>query len=194
MAFGAEVVTGQIVLEILREQEKVKMDKEQGRAKTEANKKIKKSKKLAITRRKKIIEFEDDISEESEAFSIHDSDNETLDEIVEREEEDVMGMAEVSSDITSRHEGDWLLVKFATKKTIKYFVAQIQEISDMNEPFVKFARKANSKRKGSVFIFPETDDMSLISNDDIECILPKPAVCRRGQFQFPIDFSYYNIQ
>ncbi|KAJ8918209.1 hypothetical protein NQ315_014077 [Exocentrus adspersus] len=171
VAFGAEVVTEQTVLDRLREQEKEKMNKE--------NKKTKKSKKLPITKRKEITE--DDISEESEAFSIHDSDDndETLEAIVEREEEDMREIAEASRDITSKQEGDWLLVKFATKKTIQYFVGQIQDISDMNESFVKFARRAKAARKSTIFVFPETEDTSLISDEEIQCILPKPTVCRR---------------
>lgn len=189
VAFGAEVVTGDAVLERLREQDKEKIEKDQRMAMKKENKK---NKKVDLLKKNKPTE--DETSEDSDAYSIHDSDHETLEEIIQREEEDMLDLEKVSKDVTSRQEGDWLLVKLATKKTIKYFVAQVKEISEENEPFVKFAKRSSAKSKGTVFVFPETDDTSFISNEDIECILPQPTVCRRGELQFQVDFSNYNIQ
>lgn len=81
--------------------------------------------------------METKFSEDSDAFSIHDNDSKTLEEVVKKEEEQMKDLEEVSRDEISRQDGDWLLVKLATKKTIEYFVTQIKETTEL---FVKFAR------------------------------------------------------
>lgn len=94
------------------------------------------------------------------------------------------------------HKDDWVVAKFATKKSLKHYVGRILSVTN-NIPTVKFLRKVkNSKNsKGLVFTYPDIDDVCEMHHpDDILLILPKPNISRRGQLIFNINLCDYNIQ
>lgn len=92
--------------------------------------------------------------------------------------------------------GDFVLVKFATKKTIVHFVGQVQELDDhYNELIVKFLRfKPNCG-----FYYPIQNDISTIPRADILTKLPQPpenkGKSRQASYtKFNVSFLQYNIQ
>lgn len=89
---------------------------------------------------------------------------------------------------------DWLLVRFATKKCIKYFVGNITSINENNIPNVKFLRKIKNSRTVS-FHYPDVEGISEVKHyDDIVMFLKKPDISRRGHVTFKENFKQYNIQ
>lgn len=100
----------------------------------------------------------------------------------------------IDYDTSNLVENDFVLVRFATKKTIKYFVGQISsKISDY-EFFVNFLKMAPGQR----FIFPDKEDTSSISPKDIILRLPPPikkaGTSRSNSFyKFCINFENYNM-
>ncbi|CAG9822250.1 unnamed protein product [Phaedon cochleariae] len=183
VATGAEVVTGEEVLQRMKEEEMAKS----------TVKKVKKNKRI-----RKEPSIDDMISEESDAeLSLHDSEddvNESLLTMVGREQDDEADMDEFNTDAIDMVILSWVLVKFPTKKTIRHFVGQIIEMVE-NEPVVKFARKINKVKltRKTVFVFPDIEDSSLISEENIIRVLPTPLYGRRGEIEFPVDFSNYNV-
>lgn len=65
-------------------------------------------------------------------------------------------------------EGDFILVRFASKKLVKYFVGQISSKISDSEYSVNFLKKAPGQR----CIFPDVEDTSPISLEDIVMKLP----------------------
>lgn len=101
-----------------------------------------------------------------------------------------------TGNVNNLNEGDWLIAKFATKKSVKHFVGRILYITH-NIPTVKFLRKvkntADSKRL--TFTYPSVEDICEMHHvDDVVVVLPQPIITRRGQVMFEVDFSNYNIQ
>ncbi|XP_026728980.1 uncharacterized protein LOC113498807 [Trichoplusia ni] len=93
-------------------------------------------------------------------------------------------------------ENDWIVARFATKKSLKHFVGRVLSI-DKTIPTVKFLRKVKDSKynKGTVFTYPIIDDICTIKHsDDIVSILPEPQILRRGQIIFDINFNNFNIQ
>lgn len=93
-------------------------------------------------------------------------------------------------------ENDWIIVKFATKKSLKHFVGKVLSINGVN-PVVKFLRKVKESKcdTGTTFSYPTVDDICTIEHlEDIVTVLPEPTITRRGQIIFHVDFSNFNIQ
>ncbi|KAJ8707707.1 hypothetical protein PYW07_017245 [Mythimna separata] len=92
--------------------------------------------------------------------------------------------------------GDWVLVKFCTKKSVKHFVGVVLHRNGNGYPVIKYVRKTVSIIDGqTVFTFPTIDDISEIRHtEDIVEKLPKPIIGRRGQIIFKMLFKTYNIQ
>lgn len=92
-------------------------------------------------------------------------------------------------------EGDYVLVKFATKKRIVHYIGKIVEILENGEFLVKFLKK---NARG--FIFPEIEDISSVERKDVVSKLPRPTTApgtsrMASCLQFNISFSGYdNIQ
>lgn len=86
--------------------------------------------------------------------------------------------------------GDYVLVQFPTKKTVRYYVGQIIVANITSEYRIKFLRCKN-KAQG-IFKWPLVDDEWDIEQD--KCINKlKPPYCRRGLLCFNTDFTGYNI-
>ncbi|KAJ3655872.1 hypothetical protein Zmor_014981 [Zophobas morio] len=65
--------------------------------------------------------------------------------------------------------GTWVIVKYASKKSIKHFVGQIK----------------NKKMNHGKLI----EDTDTVAEEDIIRVLPKPVTGRRDHLQFQVDFA-----
>lgn len=89
---------------------------------------------------------------------------------------------------------DWVLVKFTTKKSAKYFIGQIVKLIN-NIPTVKYVRKIGTSKQQSKFSYPIIDDIcELKHTEDVLSVLPAPEISRRGHIVFSVNFNDYNIQ
>lgn len=87
----------------------------------------------------------------------------------------------------------FILVKFATKKSYKYYIGQVREIHPDEEFSVSFLRNNNAR-----FSFPVVPDVSCIRKSDIVMKLPKPTntggtIRMSHSYQFSVDLSLYNV-
>lgn len=90
--------------------------------------------------------------------------------------------------------GDFVLVKFCTKKSVVYYAGKIHN-SDSDEFEVQFMRK----KLGCKFVFPEQEDISYVEKRDIILKLPTPNISKgteraKSTFSFDINLSMYNIR
>ena len=77
--------------------------------------------------------------------------------------------------------GQWVIAKYAGKKSVTYFAGQITEVdNDEDELTVNFVKRQAGSR--SLFIFSETADTDTLGFDDIVLVLPEPTVNNRQQF------------
>lgn len=73
-----------------------------------------------------------------------------------------------------------VLVKYCTKKTIKYYSGQITEMcTDTHECVDKFL---HFNKLNNTFFWPMTEDFDTIEHESIEMFLPNPIEYRRGNF------------
>lgn len=80
---------------------------------------------------------------------------------------------------------DFVLVEFANKKSVKYFVGQITEIISASlEVMVNFLRKSQAN-----FLFPTIRDEGVVLQETIKKFLPAPQI-RRGHYNFKIPFPH----
>lgn len=84
--------------------------------------------------------------------------------------------------------GDFVVVKFNTKKQFKHYSAIILSFQDENFYEVKYLRKKSK----NLFVFPNIDDIAIAFEDDIETILKKPKVIR-DIHQFGENLSAFNF-
>lgn len=96
-------------------------------------------------------------------------------------------------EITEINVNSFVLVKFTTKKTIKYYVGKVIRLLDDGEYEIRFLR-----RHGKQFVFPDVEDVSSVLLEDIELHLPDPYLAggtarASNTFTFSIDLSSYII-
>lgn len=169
-----------------------------------------KNKRCKIQKKKTYVKKEYSSEDESD-YSVHDSsdlenmedyintylvsDNENLENIdpeVTFELCDLNYVAETSHKVKK---GDWVLVQFCAKKSIKHFVGEVLNVRENNIPTIKYVRKVRSIKQNSAFTYPKIQDICELKHvDDIITILPHPTISRRGQIIFKIEFGNYNIQ
>nr|CAI5839648.1 unnamed protein product [Callosobruchus analis] len=86
---------------------------------------------------------------------------------------------------------DFVLVKIPGKKNHYYhYVAVIISVESENDYTVKYLRKST---EGLYYVFPDVEDIGLISNNDIVAVLEKPQV-RGGQHFFKITSEVVNLR
>lgn len=177
IAAGAEVITKEDVILRLKDLENEKKRKRTPKGKERVDSETSEDEGDAV-------EYQESSDEENLQF-IFDEENTQLEE-----NNEIMNMHKDHMEVD-----DWVLVKFPTKKSVKYYVGQIVKI-DKGEPTVRFLRKIPSILSGGFpsFKFPEIDDSSVIAQEQILLYLPNPTVGRRGQINFKISFEGYNIQ
>lgn len=172
----AEVLTSTPVMKKFEEEKMEKLRKES----------LKQKKKLEISgskqQKKKPIEELLDSTSESESETV---------ELADSDEADVFNDSS-DTDADNVTPNSFVLVKFATKKSIKYFVGQVTAV-DTDEFIVNFLRKVGKK-----FVFPNVKDEATVLIDDIVRVLPQPINTGgtnrlQNSFKFPIDFTCYNI-
>lgn len=123
-----------------------------------------------------------------------DSTSESEGEMVELTDSDEVDIFSDSSDSDAHNVtlNSFVLVKFATKKSIKYFAGQVTAVNT-DEFIVNFLRKVGQK-----FVFPNVKDEATVLRDDVVRVLPQPTNTGgtnrlQNLFKFPIDFTTYNI-
>ncbi|XP_063824521.1 uncharacterized protein LOC135074144 [Ostrinia nubilalis] len=158
-------------------------------------------------KRKRVYDSESSSTSETSFRAADDSDCEDFDNYIQtylQEQEDQENICPFGLSNIEFHEEDplgfdknsWVIVKFASKKSVKHFIGKILFINN-KIPTVKFARKVkNSKcNKGTVFTYPNIDDVCAVQDlNDIITVLPDPQITRRGQFIFNLSLEKYNIQ
>ncbi|XP_072401000.1 uncharacterized protein [Diabrotica undecimpunctata] len=119
-------------------------------------------------------------------------DNDSLDDLVEDILDDDMGnnIENLKKDFES---GQWLVVKYTGKKSVKHFIGTIVGFDqENNNPIVKFTKK--KKNNNYTFYWPANDDTDTVSRENIVMILPDPVENRRGKsFQFSVSFKGLNF-
>lgn len=92
---------------------------------------------------------------------------------------------------------DWLVVKFASKKTVKHFVGNVISMdsdSPIPTPKVKFLRIIKNSKIDS-FHYPDVEDILVLRHEaDIVKFLEKPQITRRGHVIFKDNLKAFNIQ
>ncbi|KAF5278025.1 hypothetical protein FQR65_LT15826 [Abscondita terminalis] len=126
-------------------------------------KKIKQvSKKVKFDSKQKTQNIRSSSESESEVeMSLSDSINDVSDE-------ELLGLC----DDDQLNVGDYIVVKFPTKRTVIHFVGQITTIYNDTEMEVNFLRK--KKTENGTFVFPDVQDISLVLRGDVVFKLPKP--------------------
>lgn len=93
--------------------------------------------------------------------------------------------------------GNYVLVKFATKRDIVYYVGLVVKKTDEDYVHISFMQK---KLTGNQFTFPEAVDESPIDVKDIVMVLPDPNVSSGNSrmtlsnMSFNISFANFNIR
>lgn len=82
---------------------------------------------------------------------------------------------------------DYVISKIAGKKSIHNYVGVVTKKFN-DELLVKFMKKSANK-----FVFPLTDDISLIELPDIVTVLDQPTVNNRQQYQFVIAEKFMKL-
>lgn len=171
----------------------------------------KKNKSIELKKKqKKIKKYEEDLLTDSD-FTIHDTDNSDeadfesycntlLFQHNSDNEENVnttFGLNDIQffeESLFKLNKHDWVLVKFMTKKSVKYYVGQVIEMCH-EIPMIKYLRKTQTKQKGQLFVYPNVDDICELKHvEDIVSVLPQPTISRRGQISFEVNFGMLNIQ
>lgn len=90
-------------------------------------------------------------------------------------------------------EGDFVIAKFATKSTVRYYVGHVLQ-KNGNDYEIKFLRRKNNS---NTFTFPLVDDISSIERSDIVQKLPKPQTQGTARssslYKFKLNFRGWNI-
>ncbi|KAL3276409.1 hypothetical protein HHI36_011793 [Cryptolaemus montrouzieri] len=98
------------------------------------------------------------------------------------------------NDLSTITTGSFVLVKFPTKKTIKYYIRRILHKISSEESNITFVR-----HQGSNFVFPDAPDISAVPVHDIILHLMQPerigGTSRTANlFSYPVDLSMYNVK
>lgn len=142
--------------------------------------------KLNLTVKKRIAKDVSSSEADESSFSVHDESDVNFSSEQSDEEYD--------NNLNNLQINDFVLVKFTTKKTEKYFVGTIQEIIDSDEFKIKFLRRKGTTWK---FYFPQDEDVSDVIRDDIIVKLPPPS--SRGTermkslLTFKKNLQFYNV-
>lgn len=174
IATGAEVITSQ---EALTRLAKEKEEKERGKNRNRKNNP--KSSKKTKRAKRKCSSSSSSSEEEMDEPVFMDSDADMDPEVFEDDE-----IGEQESEIAI---GRWVIVKYASKKSIKHFVGQI---GNKNEEgwLVNFLKYTHN-----TFTWPEIEDSDTVVDEDIVRVLPEPFKSRRDTLSFEVDFATFHL-
>ncbi|KAI4455723.1 hypothetical protein MML48_9g00008282 [Holotrichia oblita] len=140
------------------------------------------------------VRYESDREEESEEMTLEESGDEDIDSLIARNVQEEKGEKNFAN--RTVEEGDWVLVQYPTKKSLRYYVGQVERIRERSIMTVQFLRvnRKNKNPKITVFHYPEQVDVDDIVETSIICRLPEPTTGRRGEKLFSVTFSNYNLE
>lgn len=161
------------------------------REKEEKEKRAQERKASNIEKKKSKSHIRKVFDEETSESEIENYCEESDDSLMEVESEDGK---DFGLDLTNIQKGDFVLIKFATKKTLKFFVGQIEKELEESEFLVNFLKMTPRQD----FVFPDQKDESHISANDIMRKLPAPVkkigTARSSSFfRFSVNFHGYNM-
>ncbi|KAK4887300.1 hypothetical protein RN001_003571, partial [Aquatica leii] len=142
-----------------------------------------------IVKKPKLREIVDVSSSEEDDMNLSDlTDSDDVDWC--EEIDDIVKDSQDLSDISAQ---SFVLVKFPTKKTCKYYVGKVLKKISNQEYEINFLRK-----QGNAFVFPTVEDANIVLLKDIELRLPDPNLSggtarTRTTYRFAIDLSLYNV-
>lgn len=143
-----------------------------------ANENVPKNKKTE-KKYKKSVPISSSESESSTDFQEPSEDDNFIGNIETAENENIFTDVEV---------GSYALIRFSTKKTVKYYIGKIVDQNDDGFE-VKFLRKT----KANKFCWPHVDDVAMVEENDIERILPNPQIDHWGKLSFNEHLTSYNL-
>lgn len=155
------------------------------------------AKKRKISRT--ILDSEDEIEKHDEVV-LADSDDDSC--WLESPEEDINAddeMVITEEDLTiplphSPKEGEYVIVELTTKKQRSLYIGKVLEERNSDlEYYISFLKRKPGTNK---FLMPNKPDLSLIREDDLKYILPRPSMvgtATRPLYKFPIDFTFLKI-
>lgn len=80
--------------------------------------------------------------------------------------------------------GDYVVVMFSGQKNVKKsYVGKVTEILENNSYYCNFLRDVQSSKYQRYYIFPDVEDKSIVTESEIEQILPRPDE-KRGRMYF----------
>ncbi|KAF2886070.1 hypothetical protein ILUMI_20103 [Ignelater luminosus] len=152
------------------------------------NAKIAKKRKQSVKRnlskstKEKKVDFSDTSSNSASVYELPEFGNSDNDMSTESEEAKTCEELKVNG---------FVLVRFATKKQVKYYVRQVKKI--LQDELIIFLRRKKHK-----FAYPAVEDVATVDKDDIVLVLLKPlntgGTARiNSHLKFPIDFVAYNV-
>lgn len=115
--------------------------------------------------------------------------------LVDSDEVDIVGEPLDINEPTEITVGTFILVKFPTKKQIKFCAGRVTQADFVNkEYFTTFLRKRGANK----FSFPDVPDESVVTDEDVVMILPSPVSAGgtarvQRHFQFSVDLSRFNL-
>ncbi|KAK9736952.1 hypothetical protein QE152_g11148 [Popillia japonica] len=122
--------------------------------------------------------------------------------LVDSDEVDIVGEPLDINEPTEITVGTFILVKFPTKKQIKFCAGRIKFCAGRvtqadfvnKEYFTTFLRKRGANK----FSFPDVPDESVVTDEDVVMILPSPVSAGgtarvQRHFQFSVDLSRFNL-
>lgn len=172
--------------------EKKKAEKDEKERKIQERRAEREQKKLKKVQLKtKKDSFSESESGDSSDVPLAESDNETLQEVMERYRNEEEAEEELLNESTTTPQvGKWALVQLLTEKNKRqHYVGQIIAIKN-NVSTVKFLKKKVDCFK---FVWPDSDDISDVGESSILKILPEPNLGRRCELSFNITFAGYNL-
>jgi len=106
---------------------------------------------------------------------------------------------DVENDNETAEIGSYVVVKYASKKSVKHFVGKVLDRTEDDSYSVKFLVRQPSKHSHHHFSFPEEDDVDDIPDEDVIAVLPEPASTggtKRAASRLVfhgVDFSDFNL-
>lgn len=152
------------------------------------------NKKRGANKKRKEISSSSDEEEQTKIVYEDESDLEgvALEDLITEDDKSIGSDSEMDYQ-EGLSNGDYILVRFASKTKVVYFVAQIDNVKE-DEVDVTYL-----KRQGNVFIYPKTVEKCVVLKTDIQEKLAPPKLQggtsrTANQYKFFIEFDKFNVQ
>lgn len=182
VASGAEVITSAEFLEVLKNKDKKRKHKNDNEKPVRSVKGKKRKVDLdsdSTDSGESVTEIQYAESDQSERFEEEEIEELLYEEDINDEED--QNKVSANLDINK-----WVVVKYSLKKSLRYYVGLVQKKVNDSLWEVKFVR-----RRESMFVWPEVEDLDTVTASCVEKILPDPKINKRGMIHF--DFNFQNI-